>query len=126
MSPSRRPALLLDEMFSPVVAEQLRDRGYDVVAVAADPTLRAMEDAALYEWAGSQGRRVVTENAQDFRPLLWREEGRTGPGILLTSSRAFPRSRRSVGLLVTALENWLVQSDSAGQPPEDWLEKPTG
>lgn len=113
-------------MFSPVVAEQLRDRGYDVVAVAADPTLRAMEDAALYEWAGSQGRRVVTENAQDFRPLLWREEGRTGPGILLTSSGAFPRSRRSVGLLVTALENWLVQSGAAGQPPEDWLEKPTG
>lgn len=126
MSPPIGPALLLDEMFSPVIAQQLREKGHDVLAVAADPRLRALDDGELYEWARSSGRRLVTENAKDFRPLLWREEGKAGPGILLTSSRAFPRSRRSVGFLVTALENWLCLPDVLSRPPEDWLPKPTG
>ena len=125
MSPSIGPALLLDEMFSAVIAEQLREKGYDVAAVVADPELRALDDAALYEWARSNGRRVVTENAKDFRPLLWREEGEAGPAILLTSSRTFPRSRRSVGLLVAALDDWLCLPDVLDRPPEDWLSKPT-
>ncbi|MGH9107260.1 MAG: DUF5615 family PIN-like protein [Acidimicrobiales bacterium] len=124
MSARRGPALLLDEMFSPAVAQPLRDKGHDVLAVATEPALRALDDAELYEWARSNRRRVVTENAKDFRPLLWREEGEAGPGILLTSSRTFPRSRQSVGLLVVALENWLCQPDSLSRPPEDWLAKP--
>lgn len=126
MSPPVGPALLLDEMFSPVIAQQLRDKGHDVLAVAADPMLRALDDAELYEWARSSGRRVVTENAKDFRPLLWREEGKAGPGILLTSSRTFPRSRRSVGHLVAALESWLCRPVALSRPPEDWLVKPPG
>ena len=32
-------------MFSPVIAQQLRERGHDVIAVAADPRLRALDDA---------------------------------------------------------------------------------
>ena len=125
MSPPIGPALLLDEMFSPVIAEQLREKRHDVLAVVADPKLRALDDTALYEWARSNGRRVVTENAKDFRPLLWLEKGETGPGILLTSSRTFPRSRRSVGLLVAALDNWFCLPDVLDRPPEDWLSKPT-
>lgn len=112
-------------MFSPVIAEQLRERGYDVLAVAAGPMLRALDDAELYEWSRSAGRRLVTENAKDFRPLIRREEGHWSPGILLTSSRTFPRSRRSVGLLVVALEHWLCRPDVLSRPPEDWLEKIT-
>ncbi len=124
MNPPPGPALLLDEMFSPVIAQQLRDRGHDILAVAADPTLRAMDDAELYEWARADGRRVVTENAKDFRPLLWGEGGNAGPGILLTSSRTFPRSRRATGLLVAALEGWLHQPGASSRPAEDWLAKP--
>ncbi len=124
MSRPSGPSLLLDEMFSPVVAQRLRERGHDVVAVVADPTLRALGDAELYEWARSNGRRLVTENVKDFRPLLRREDGDVGPGILLTSSRTFPRSRRSVGLLVAALESWLSLPDASSRPPEDWLVKP--
>lgn len=124
MKPPGAAALLLDEMFSPAVAQQLRDKGHDVLAVAAEPALRALDDAELYEWARLHRRRVVTENAKDFRPLLWREEGEAGPGILLTSSRTFPRSRRSVGLLVDALDSWLHKSDILSRPPEDWLARP--
>ena len=126
MSTPGGPALLLDEMFSPVIAQQLRDRGHNVLAVAADPGLRALDDVALYEWARSNGRRLVTENVKDFRPLLKSEEGKAGPGILLTSSRTFPRSRGSVGILMAALENWLCQPDAFIRPPEDWLVRAKG
>ena len=126
MTPTTGPALLLDEMFSPVIGQQLRGKGHDVLAVAADPTLRALDDAELYEWARCKPRRLVTENVKDFRPLLWREERGAGPGLLLTSSRTFARSRNSVGLLVAALESWLSLPDAFSRPPEDWLAKPTG
>lgn len=112
-------------MFSPVVAEQLRERGYDVLAVAAEPALRAMDDAELYEGARAEGRRLVTENAKDSRPLIRREDDHGAPGILLTSSRTFPRSRRSVGLLVAALEDWSCRADVQNRPVEDWLQKPS-
>ena len=62
MSRAVGPALLLDEMFSPVIAQQLCERGHDVLAVAADPRLGALSDADLYEWTRSHGRRLVTEN----------------------------------------------------------------
>ena len=65
----------------------------------------------------------MTENVKDFRPLLSGEEGKAGPGILLTSSRTFSRSRRSVGLLVVALQSWLCLPDAFSRPPEDWLVK---
>lgn len=121
MSSPGAPALLLDEMFSPAIAAQLRARGHDVIAVAAEPTLRALSDAELYAWAGSNGRRLVTENAKDFRPLLQRADSSTGAALLLTSSRTFPRSRRSAGTLVVAIDSWLSQRDVRSRPLEDWL-----
>ncbi len=113
-------ALLLDEMFPPVIAEELRRRGHDVIAVAADPQLRAMSDPELFAWAAQQRRRLVTENAKDFRRLL-AETAPTGAGLLLTSSRSFPRSRQAPGDLITALAAWLSSPDVTARPPEDWL-----
>jgi hypothetical protein len=118
----RGPALLLDEMFSPRLAEELRRRGHDVVAVAVDPQLRVMSDAELHAWAGAQGRRIVTENVKDFRPLVAQaSEAAAAPGVLFTSSRSFPRSRHNLGPLIDALAGWLGRSDAAQRPPEDWL-----
>lgn len=116
---SRKPAsLLLDEMFSPRIAEELRRRGRDVLALVADPELRSLSDPEVYAWASDQGRRVVTENVKDFRPLV---ATGSGPGVLFTSSRAFPRSRRNLGLLVDALDRWLIIAAAAPRPAEDWL-----
>jgi hypothetical protein len=126
------PRLLLDEMHAPGVAEELRRRGHDVIAVAADPELRALTDDDLFRLAASEpstvspdiaGRRIVTENVKDFRPLLHRaqEAGTPGPGLLFTSSRRFPRSRRNPAPLIEALHAWLGQPDVARRPPEDWL-----
>lgn len=118
-----RIAPLLDEMFPPVIAEELRRRGHDVIAVAADPQLRAKSDPELFAWATEQKRRLVTENAKDFRPLL-DKSAPAGPGLLLTSSRSFPRSRQAPGALVSALGAWLSTRDAAARPPEDWLVRP--
>lgn len=111
-------------MFAPAIAVDLRHRGHDVMAVAEEPSLRAMTDEEVYAWAGKQRRRIVTENVKDFRPLM-RQAGRRGtPGLLFTSSRIFPRDRKAVGRLITALDTWLRQPDALSRPTEDWLTSP--
>jgi hypothetical protein len=40
-------ALLLDETFSAVIAEQLRAKGHDVLAVVADPALTGLADEQI-------------------------------------------------------------------------------
>ena len=117
-----RPAvrLLLDEMFSPIIAKQLCERGHDVVAVADDPQLRALTDPELLAWATEHGRRIVTENVRDFRPLIVAEP--TGPGVLFTSSRTFPRDKRRMGRLVAALDAWIIAATRTGLSVESWLE----
>jgi len=84
-----RVALLLYEIFSPSIAAELRRRGHDVTAVAAEPQLRSMSDPELYAWATAGGRRIVTENVKEFRRLLMQEREPTGPGLLFTSVRTF-------------------------------------
>lgn len=111
-------SLVLDEMFAPRIAEMLRDRGHDVVALVADPGLRAFADPEVYQWAGRQGRRVVTENVRDFRSLVAADPL---PGVLFTSSRTFSRSRASTGLLVDALDAWLTAAALSSRTAEDWL-----
>jgi hypothetical protein len=108
-------------MFSPAVATELRRRGFDVLAVAEDAQLRSVSDAELYRWAASTRRRIVTENVKDFRRLLATEQ--EGPGLLFTSTRTFPRSRRSVGLLITALDAWLRKADVGSRPTVEWLQR---
>jgi hypothetical protein len=108
-------------MFSPSIAAELRRRGHDVMAVAAEPELRSMTDAELYAWATAESRRIVTENVKDFGRLLMQESELTGPGVLFTSVRTFPRSRRAPGSLITALNNWLTLAAVDERPPEEWL-----
>jgi nucleoside-diphosphate-sugar epimerase len=119
--------LLLDEMHAPVVARVLRERGHDVTAVVDSPELRAMTDDQLYRWAAEHGRRIVTENIKDFRRILARAEESDSEcaGLLFTSSRSFPRSRRNPGPLIEALHTWLREEDRP-RPNEDWLRPAPG
>jgi hypothetical protein len=112
--------LLLDEMFSPAIAKQLRERDHDVVAVADDPQLRAMTDPELMAWGAGHGRRIVTENVRDFRPLIIDDP--TGPGTLFTSSRTVPRNKRGVGRLIAAIDAWIAVASKTEQSVEVWLE----
>lgn len=85
--------LLLDEHYSDAIAAELRANGYDAVAVVADPDLRAQPDAEVFRRAATSGRRIVTENVKDFRPLLQQAYAAGDPvaKLLLVPPNRFPR-----------------------------------
>jgi predicted nuclease of predicted toxin-antitoxin system len=118
--------LLLDEMFSPAIASALRELGHDVLAVAERGELRAMSDEELFAWATAHYRWVLTENVKDFRPILLRalQADSAVAGILCTSNRAFPRSRKNPGPLIQALDAWLRTGPPERPLTEDWLRGP--
>lgn len=106
--------LLLDEMISATVAEQLRARGHDVIAVQ-DPDLghlRGVDDCILLDHAATEHRAVVTDNIPDLVRCHQRRVDRDRPhyGLLLFANDTFPRHRHDafVGQLLTALEDVLL------------------
>ena len=100
-------ALLLDEMFSPAIADQLQALGIDCVAVAADPALTSQDDTAILEMALSTRRTLVTNNVVDFERLRQQRAARDQPTppLIYTSDATFPRNRKFIGRLVQALEH---------------------
>jgi len=101
--------LLLDEMYSPVLAVELRARGHDVVSIQ-DPGHAAAagaSDAEVLAAAQAEERVLVTENIRDYRPL---EVGLVAggshhAGLVYTSNRRFPRGDpATLGRLVRALD----------------------
>ncbi len=126
MRPSSDTRLVLDEMFSPSLADAMRNLGYDVVAVAEQLNLRAMTDDEIFGWATAEGRWLLTENVKDFRPILSRalQAGALVTGILFTSSRTFPRSRKNPGPLIGVLHQWLEIGSPVPPITEDWLLPP--
>ena len=120
LGPSVPEPLLLDEHFPPALAELMRESGFDVVGVVEDPAMRGACDEEIYRIAAAQGRRVVTENVRDFRPLLVAAIGNGGPvaSLLLTTAKRHPRS--AIGPLSAALMDWLRRVDPPKQN-EEWL-----
>ena len=98
--------LLIDEMYPPAVAEQLRKAGHDAVSVQDDPNVRGLDDPALCGLALTSGRAVVTENTADFLRII-RDRvaaGEPAPALVITSDRSFPRHSASfTGRAVRAL-----------------------
>jgi len=115
-------ALLLDEHFPPVLASLLRAEGFDVVSVSESTALRGVSDDEVYKAAIEQGRRIVTENVRDFRPLLSAalSDGTPCAPLLLTTPKRHPRRSGALGALVADLCTWLGQGDSPRQI-EEWL-----
>lgn len=101
--------LLLDEHFSFRIAEQLRGRGFDVVAVVERHELRQLSDEDLLRWSHANERAIVTENVREFLPIHGRflVQGEPHGGIVLTSPSKFPRNNDGVGRLVKALARLL-------------------
>ena len=101
--------LLLDEMYSPTIAVELRSRGHDAVSVheSSTPTLAGASDEEVLAGAKASGRALVTENVRDFRPLEAELLARGGhhAGLVYTSNRQFPRGDpATAGRLVRALD----------------------
>lgn len=113
---------LLDEQLSPQIAVLLRQRGYDVVAVADRADLVGRSDRIVLEAASAERRAVVTNNIKDFRPLAteWLARGRAHGGlILLPSSRT--RTRTAVAPLTNAIESVLRDHPDGLSGGERWI-----
>ncbi len=107
--------LLLDEMYPYSIAEQLRARGHDVVAVGERAALRGAPDRSVFAIAQEEQRAIVTDDA-GFRSIdaERRTRGEAHHGLVFTSNRRFPRGQpRTVGQLVRALERFLSADAAA-------------
>jgi hypothetical protein len=101
--------LLLDEMFTDDIAQQLRTNGYDVISVVADPALVGLPDDQVLAYATAEGRAVVTANIKDFVPLdtRYRAADQSHAGLILVSAKTFPQSRGFPSAITTALATLL-------------------
>jgi hypothetical protein len=101
--------LLLDEMFSDDIAQQLRARGHDVISIVADPALIGLPDEQVLAYATTEGRALVTPNIKDFVPLdgRYRAAGRSHAGLILVSTKTFPHNRGFPSAITAALATLL-------------------
>jgi predicted nuclease of predicted toxin-antitoxin system len=97
--------LLLDEMLSAAIAEQLRDRGHDAIAVDESLSLRGLPDGDLFAHAQREQRALATYNRDDFLVLdrEYRDRGSNHHGIVILNPRRFSQGKSTIGKLVVAL-----------------------
>jgi hypothetical protein len=119
--------LLIDEHYPPSIAEQLRERGHDAVAVQEEVDLRGMLDPDLFSEAQRRNRALLTENSADYIVLdaEYRSRHLAHWGLVFTSNRTFPRGKSTtVGALVKALDELLRNADSGGPSSMvSWLQR---
>lgn len=108
--------LLLDEMYPAALAELLRDRGHDVVAVVEVSELVGQPDGEVVRWAHEHDRAIVTENVVDHAGL---DPGAHG-GLVFVNSRRWPRTRARIPRLADALDA-LLAAHPAQRGPITWL-----
>ena len=105
--------LLLDEMYTPTIAEQLRARGHDAASIH-DPEYRMLEgepDDEVWAAAIADDRALVSENVQDFRRIEANALAHAQPvaRLIFTTDRQFPRGEpATLGRLVSALDALLA------------------
>jgi hypothetical protein len=103
--------LLLDEMFSPLIAAELRARGHDAVAIKEREEWRSLSDPDVVALARAEQRAVVTANLRDFRPLhaeLVAAGGEGHAGMVFVPA-SFRLTRAATGQIVAALEARLAE-----------------
>jgi Domain of unknown function (DUF5615) len=126
--PGDKPdALILDEMFSPRIADELALVGIDCRAVVADPVLRAQSDLEIFDSAVRDDRVLVTNNVPDFEPLRRAREAAGGPvpGHVYTCDVTFPRTKAYASRLVAALAAAAADRETARCGGVLWLRPPS-
>lgn len=114
--------VLLDEHLSPTIAQTLRDRGLDAVAVGERPDLIGATDRVILQVATDEERSVVTNNVRDFRPLAaeFLARGRVHGGLVLLPS-ARSRTKGAVGALVSAIASVMRAHPDGMVGGEEWI-----
>src|ERR1700733_719949 len=104
-------------MFSDTIAQQLRAKGHDVIAVVADPSLVSLPDDQILSHAAAAGSALVTANIKDFMPLdgQLRAAGQAHAGLIPVPTKPFPQDRSFISAITSALAALLdkhgIQSD---------------
>ncbi len=116
--------LALDHHYSPKIAERLRDKGHDVLAVI-ERGWELEEDEALLALCHEEKRALQTNNVADFSVIArrWAAQGRSHAGLVFTSDASVPRSRKTIGRYVQALDRLMrtLAGDEALFDQVRWL-----
>jgi Domain of unknown function (DUF5615) len=117
--------LLLDEMFSPLIAAGLRARGHDAVAIKERDEWQSLSHPEIVALARTERRAVVTANVRDFRPLhaeLVAPGGEGHAGMMFVPT-SFRLTKAATGRTVAALQARLVEypGDTDLADGETWI-----
>jgi len=116
---------MLDEMYTHVIAEQLRARGHDADAVVERAERRGLADTDIFALAQAEQRTVVTENIPDFSVIAdaYDQRGQVHHGLVLVDRGRYPRgSPGTIGHMVTALDRLLNEHpDDTPTSLRHWL-----
>lgn len=98
--------LLIDEMYSPEIAERLRDLGHDVISAQERDDLHSRPDHELFQLMQAERRVIVTNNHRHFAPLANAalQGGEPLVGVIFTADRSLPRNRATVPTMVALLD----------------------
>ena len=104
---------LIDEMYPPAAAEELRRRGHDAVSVAGTVLVSSSDDE-LYELAVAEDRVVVTENYSDFSSRQRRDVEYESPRCVVVFVRksALPTGGALGPALARRLDAWAEANPS--------------
>lgn len=109
--------LLLDEMYTPEIAAQLRRRKHDVEAISGSPHT-GISDPQVVALAASQRRALLTNNVRDFMVVHgeFLKAGEHHFGLLFTDDGSMPRGTGTIGFYVQSLDEFLT-----ARPADDQL-----
>jgi hypothetical protein len=115
--------LLLDEMWTPTIAIELRERAFDVIAVN-EPVhasrYAGVTDDMVFARAQDDGRTIVTDNVADYERarLDWESRGVAHHGVIYALNPPFNRHRGDsvIGDMVRALQQFLRSRETEAEP----------
>lgn len=106
--------LLLDANLSPKrIGAPLGTRGHEVLSLASDASLGALDDPEVLVLAAREARILVTRNSRDFAPLLreWAEADRHHAGCILI----WTMGHHEFGAIIRGVERMLGERPNAKQ-----------
>lgn len=114
--------LVLDEMWTPTIASELRKRGFDVIAIGETEQrsrYAGIPDHEVFARAQEQARTIVTDNVPDYEQTRrdWESRGSSHHGVIYALNPPFNRHRGgAVGQMVRALEHFLRSAPAQADP----------
>lgn len=115
--------LLLDEMWTPTIALELRKRGFAVIAISEPAHVGrygGIGDDEVFARAQEDGCAIVTDNVADYERARrdWESRGQSHSGVVYALNPPFNRHRgeQVIGLMVRALVHLLSSAQATRQP----------